>query len=147
MLTFYFTLQNSNELIHKSIFATSLNTATNRCIILDQNNNGLIHETCRQPINYPHHVMCQYTECSTINGDTCRFPFRYKGRMYDTCITVDNKGSNPGDPWCSSLTDQLKNHISGNEASCASNCARISDCPVGFIKMRPESTCYQVNIF
>ena len=86
---------------------------------------------------------CEYTECSTITGGVCRFPFKYKGRVYDTCVTIDDKGSNPGDPWCSTLTDELNNHIPGSEESCASNCPRMTNCPVGFWPMWDEPTCYQ----
>jgi hypothetical protein len=65
--------------------------------------------------------------------------------MYDTCITLDNKGNTPGDAWCSTSTDVLKNHIPGNEASCATSCTRVSNCPVGFYWMRYDNTCYQVH--
>ena len=34
--------------------------------------------------------LCQYTESTTINGETCKFPFKYKSRLYDTCITIDS---------------------------------------------------------
>ena len=43
----------------------------------------------------PFFAMCQYTECPTKNALDCLFPFRYKGRLYDTCITLDSD-----EPWC-----------------------------------------------
>ena len=57
--------------------------------------------------------ICQYTECSTSSGETCTFPFIYKGRLYDTCITHDDLGSDAGKPWCSIATDEFSNHVTG----------------------------------
>ena len=48
-----------------------------------------------------------------IKGAKCKFPFKYKQRLYDTCITIDNKGLYPGAPWCSTQTDEFDNHIEG----------------------------------
>ena len=36
-------------------------------------------------------------ECRTINCQKCVFPFRYGGKEYNECITVD---SDNGAPWC-----------------------------------------------
>ena len=41
--------------------------------------------------------------------------FRYKGRLYGGCITVD---SPDGSPWCSTETDSHWNHVDGNVATC-----------------------------
>ena len=58
--------------------------------------------------------ICEYTECSTVGGKFCEFPFRYKGRLYDTCISVDEKGSESGDAWCSTSVDLItRDHIPG----------------------------------
>ena len=43
----------------------------------------------------PFFTICQYTECPTKNALDCIFPFKYKGRLYDTCITLDSD-----EPWC-----------------------------------------------
>ena len=89
------------------------------------------------------HGLCQYTECSTIKGETCVFPFRFKGRLYDTCIMNDNLGSEPGKPWCSTAVDALGNHIAGSDQTCSDACERDSPCPIGFWRLYHEETCYQ----
>jgi hypothetical protein len=88
-----------------------------------------------------HFGVCEYTECATATGETCIFPFRYKGRIYDTCITLDS--ANPGEPWCSTGTDDFHNHIPGTESPCATSCFRVTNCPIGFYLMRYDDTCYQ----
>ena len=83
----------------------------------------------RQPHHHKQvHVLCQYTECQTTDSKICKFPFRYKGRLYDTCITIDSD-----QPWCSLKTDINKNHIEGDEniGKCQPNC-NVKNCPVGF---------------
>jgi len=35
------------------------------------------------------------SNCTTVSGDPCLFPFHFNGREYDTCTTSDND-----DPWC-----------------------------------------------
>lgn len=98
---------------------------------------------CRTAYASTAYALCEYSECSSVSGTTCRFPFKYKGRLYDTCVGFDNKGSIEGSPWCSTSTDEYQNHISGNEQTCSASCERKTFCPVGFIHMYPENTCYQ----
>ena len=93
-----------------------------------------------------YYTICQYTDCTSPTGDKCQFPFRYKNRMYDTCITIDKKGPTPGEPWCSSKRDEFNNHIEGNEISCSDSC-RVVDCPIGFYWMHRAGTCWQVRSF
>ena len=73
-------------------------------------------------------VLCQFTECQTIDSKVCKFPFRFKGRLYDTCITIDSEY-----PWCSLSTDTDNNHIGGeeNKGQCSVSCY-VQNCPVGF---------------
>ena len=60
--------------------------------------------------------ICEYTECSTVTGKFCEFPFRYKVRLYDSCITLDGKGSNSEDSWCSTAVDvTTRDHIPGKQ--------------------------------
>ena len=69
---------------------------------------------CRRSGTHDERSICEYTECGTESGKFCEFPFRYKGRLYDTCITMDDKGSQPGDAWCSTSVDPVtRNHIPG----------------------------------
>ena len=87
--------------------------------------------------------ICQYTECTSMTGTKCRFPFKYKGRLYDTCITVDDKGLYPGAPWCSTQTDEFDIHVEGKEDTCSGSC-RVADCPVGYYWMPFTDSCYKV---
>ena len=87
--------------------------------------------------------ICQYTECTSMTGAKCKFPFKYKGRLYDTCITVDDKGLYPGAPWCSTQTDEFGIHVEGNEDTCSDSC-RVTDCPVGYYWMPFTDSCYKV---
>ena len=87
--------------------------------------------------------ICQYTECTSMTGAKCKFPFKYKGRLYDTCITVDDKGSYTGAPWCSMKTDEFGIHVEGNEDTCSDSC-RVADCPVGYYWMPFTDSCYKV---
>ncbi len=73
--------------------------------------------------------------------------FRFKGRLYDTCVTLDN---DPNDPsavaWCSTENggDDGLDYI-GKKAECQDDCW-VSNCPVGFYPNYPEKGCYQVTI-
>ena len=49
-------------------------------------------------------------------GVPCRFPFIYKGVLYEECVW-DEKGA-----WCSTNTDNSNKHIAGSEGACSSNC-------------------------
>ena len=44
--------------------------------------------------------LCEHKPCKTKGSypKDCLFPFTFKGRLYDTCITLGSKG---GLPWCS----------------------------------------------
>jgi hypothetical protein len=67
---------------------------------------------------------------------------RYKGRMYDRCVTHAYLGV----PWCATATDSLTSEmIPGNRASCLS-INKVNDCPVGFTWAYSEATCYRVSL-
>ena len=95
------------------------------CLILTQQHphqlNGGLFEKCRRnegfngnPVTSNDQSICEYTECGTTSGKFCEFPFKYKGRLYDTCITLDDKGSEPGDAWCSTAVDHItRDHTPG----------------------------------
>lgn len=84
-------------------------------------------------------TLCQFTECLTVNNKVCKFPFRYKGRLHDTCITIDSNV-----PWCSLSKDSKGNHIETetSRGQCQSSCA-IQNCPVGFFFH--ETTCIHLS--
>ena len=83
--------------------------------------------------------VCQYKECITTQSKPCSFPFKYKGRMYDSCITIDSI-----EPWCSLKTDVNRNHIESvnTKGTCSSSC-NIQNCPVGFFKH--DTTCLRIS--
>ena len=41
--------------------------------------------------------------CKTVGDEVCEIPFQYKGKLFATCINVDNGGR----PWC--FTDAKNN--------------------------------------
>ncbi len=88
-------------------------------------------------------TICQYTECADITGTKCVFPFVYKGRKYDTCISIDGRGDGPTNAWCSSETELTGKHIIGKEITCSSNC-RVADCPIGYYWQHHGLTCWRV---
>ena len=48
--------------------------------------------------------------CSTQSGDSCVFPFTYRGKTYSQCITT---GDINDKPWCSISTNSKGVHIEG----------------------------------
>ena len=42
-------------------------------------------------------------------GETCVLPFKYKGRMYNQCISKDHNGN-----WCATTIDYDKDRRWGN---------------------------------
>ena len=73
-------------------------------------------------------ALCHFEECTTQDSEACKFPFRYKGRLYDSCIIIDSL-----EAWCSTKTDVNYNHIDGpnTRGKCSSSC-KITHCPVGY---------------
>ena len=85
--------------------------------------------------------LCQYTESTTVLGKTCKFPFRYKSRVYDTCITIDSPLSTP---ICTTQTDDFGDLIKGAVSGCSTT-NRTVDCPVGFYWMHKVQTCFKMS--
>ena len=85
------------------------------------------------------YTACHYTECRTTDNSLCSFPFRYKGRSYSSCITIDSPHA-----WCSLTTDRMNNHIGGEntKGKCSDACL-IQNCPIGFF--RQNNNCYHIS--
>ena len=84
-------------------------------------------------------LACHYTECRTTDNKHCLFPFRYKGRLFSSCITLDSS-----DSWCSLNTDENDNHIDdGNSrGECRESCL-VQNCPIGFFWQ--NGNCYHIS--
>ncbi|XP_059089354.1 uncharacterized protein LOC131885346 [Tigriopus californicus] len=108
---------------------------------------SMIETPCDQesdlPIDYDNREffgICQYKECRTTVNSTCSFPFRFNGRLYDTCVSLGPDST----PWCSTGVDDNLNHIPGYEKFCDSTC-HVDNCPLGFYRNYMDRTCYQVS--
>ena len=84
-------------------------------------------------------VACHMTECRTTDLGLCRFPFRYKGRLYSSCITLDSDYT-----WCSLNTDDNDNHIDDgtSRGECQESCL-VTNCPIGFFHQ--NGNCYHIS--
>ena len=80
---------------------------------------------CAEEVN-EYHALCEYRGCETTSAVKCKFPFRYAGRLYNTCI----KFGIPESPaWCATSVDSNLNIKT--QGNCSSSC-EINNCPVGF---------------
>ena len=61
------------------------------------------------------------TECETIGGDKCVFPFTYQGRTYFACTADD---SDNGAPWCAVQVqaDSRRTVLRGKWEDCSPDC-------------------------
>ncbi len=66
--------------------------------------------------------------------------FRYKGRLYDRCVTHANQGI----PWCATGTDNVTLNVLSRGNCSPGN--KVNDCPVGFRWAYSEATCYRVKL-
>ena len=65
------------------------------------------------------------TECNTVSGAKpnlpCAFPFRYNGRVYNSCVSAGFD-----DPWCSTLTNMFGVQVNGNWGNCDKSACPLS---------------------
>jgi hypothetical protein len=65
------------------------------------------------------------TACKTVSGAKpnlpCVFPFRYNGRVYNSCVSAGFD-----DPWCSTLTNMFGVHVNGNWGNCDKSACPLS---------------------
>ena len=63
--------------------------------------------------------------CKTVSGAKpnlpCVFPFRYNGRVYNSCVSAGFD-----DPWCSTLTNMFGVHVNGNWGNCDKSACPLS---------------------
>jgi len=83
--------------------------------------------------------LCQYTGCYTEAAFACEFPFKYKGRTYDSCVSLEGRNA-----WCSTYVDLDRNHLDGNDYPCDDTCSAFN-CPVGYYTAFPDTSCYRVS--
>merc|ERR1711988_428281 len=57
------------------------------------------------------------TSSGPQSGQSCVFPFRYKGVVYTTCTTVERAGA-----WCATSTDQAGDFQADQYGFCPSSC-------------------------
>ena len=117
-----------------------------RCLYL-LNPRGLFYGECVQ-IDLAIHpessrkFICQSTSCYTNSGKACVFPFKYAGRTYSQCITIDNNDV----PWCSTGVDDQGHYVKDYWGNCQADC-NYNNCPVGYVRAFPDTTCYRIASF
>ena len=94
----------------------------------------------RQSVKVPDvRVLCQYSECLTVDNQICQFPFYFKGRLYDTCVSMESDT-----PWCSLKRDVNMKHIDTGKSrgKCQPTCSR-QNCPTGYFEFK--GNCLQIS--
>jgi len=82
--------------------------------------------------------------CTTIAGDSCRFPFTFKGVKYDACTTDHSEN---GAPWCAVQVNNIGRVVRGRWGDCAGNCpgsATDETCKTFEDCRRPGKKCHQL---
>ena len=68
-----------------------------------------------------------FPECKTAAGPTpnvpCIFPFKYKGKTYHECTTIDSNNI----PWCPTMVDASGNGVGTNWGICGSECIGLGN--------------------
>ena len=89
---------------------------------------------------------CTAIEKRTLVRKNCIFPFNYRGKIFNGCITLNDPDQRL---WCSTLVDHNSNHIVGKDAwghceqpTCPSD---IQGQPVGNTQIIPSETIYDEN--
>merc|ERR1712013_437379 len=67
------------------------------------------------------------TNCTTIDGRRCQFPFFIDGKEYNSC-TLDLTAEGTTTPWCATRVDGVGNWLSRQGSDSHGSCN--SDCPV-----------------
>lgn len=56
--------------------------------------------------------ICQVVS-GPAKGNSCKFPFKFRGKTYNSCAPYMWKGDHYGKYWCSTKTDRFDNHVNG----------------------------------
>merc|ERR1711962_787202 len=67
------------------------------------------------------------TECSTWSGESCVFPFKYKGHVYRACTVVTQYANLT--PWCATQVDSKGNLVGFKWGFCNSDCPGVTSSP------------------
>ncbi len=139
------------EKVNISMFqniVTDIATTKNECFKLGPSSSSAplifeiscLHKKQTLPVEDPDiRVVCQYSECVTVDSQVCQFPFRFKGRLYDTCVTLESET-----PWCSLERGLDLKHIdTGNSrGQCKPSCL-VQNCPVGYFEFK--GNCFLIS--
>jgi len=63
-------------------------------------------------------------ECETITGRRCVFPFKYRGKTYNSCT---NDGTTNGQPWCAYEIQRDGNAVPGKWEDCDPSVCQVSE--------------------
>ena len=58
-----------------------------------------------------------FSVCKAANGNSCYFPFKYKGETHSKCSIADSES-----PWCATEVDSNGDAIRGRWADCNPGC-------------------------
>ena len=99
-----------------------------KCLFIKTGTSGNMRHLapCYQFGTGNYHTLCEFRECKTISDKVCKFPFKFGGRSYDTCITF---GMPDGQSFCATEVDG-NNTLTARE-TCLPTCS-VNDCPIGF---------------
>ena len=60
-----------------------------------------------------------FTECKTVKGNNCIFPFKYKGKSYSSCTKVESAN---GAGWCATQVDRAGQVVRNRWEDCGLGC-------------------------
>ena len=64
-----------------------------------------------------------FTECKTVSGNDCVFPFKFKGKTYNKCTKAESVN---GMPWCATKVDRSGKVVNGKWDDCQDECPGTS---------------------
>ena len=67
-----------------------------------------------------------FTECKTVKGNNCIFPFKYKGKSYSSCTKVESAN---GAGWCATEVDSAGQVVRNRWEDCGLGCQEDTAIP------------------
>ena len=61
----------------------------------------------------------KYSECKSVGGEDCIFPFKFKGKTYTSCTTTESVN---GAAWCATKVDSDDNVVRNFWKDCEEGC-------------------------